>query len=205
MPLERWVVVDTDQNWYRQLAALVLLSGSRAAVEFITNPGARSDATAQLKGALADIDYDALAGAVTRAIDDVASSSKDRLSGTIDTLRDRSIDVVGDAKTRAEKQLGAKKGGKKMRFFFGLLIGGLIAYFIFDEQRRDDLLDKLTGASGPIQQTVPNVTHQAADTVHHAADTVHHAADTVQQAAEKTAEKADKAADKAAEKAAEKA
>jgi hypothetical protein len=198
-------VVDTDQNWYRQLAALVLLSGSRAAVEFITNPGARDDATAQLKGALADIDYDALARAVTRAIDDVASTSKDRLSGTIDTLRDRSIDVVGDAKTRAEKQLGAKKGGKKMRFFFGLLIGGLIAYFIFDEQRRDDLLDKLTGASGPIQQTAPSVAYNAADKVQQASDKVQQAAETVQQAAEKTSEKADKVSEKVSEKAAEKA
>ena len=53
--------MDTDQNWYRQLLALVLLSASRAAVEFLTNPGARDDAGNQLKGAFAAIDYDALA------------------------------------------------------------------------------------------------------------------------------------------------
>jgi hypothetical protein len=69
-----------------------------------------------------------------------------------------------------------------MRFLFGLIIGGLIAYFILDEQRRDDLLDKLTGASGPIQQTASNVTQQATSTVQQAASSAQPAA---QQAAEK--------------------
>ncbi|MGH2442181.1 MAG: hypothetical protein ACRDFX_03330 [Chloroflexota bacterium] len=162
--------MDTDQNWYRQLAALVLLSASRAAVEFITNPGARSDAGRQLKGAFAEIDYDALASAMTSAIDNLAEGSKDRLSDTIDNLRDAGVGAVGEAKHRAEKQLGQKKGGKKLKFLFGILVGGLLAYFILDEQRRDDLLDKLTGASGPIQQTAQNVTQQAASSAQHAAD-----------------------------------
>jgi hypothetical protein len=40
-----------------------------------------------------------------------------------------------------------------MRFLFAAILGGVIAYFVLDEQRRDDLLDRLTGASGPIQQS----------------------------------------------------
>jgi hypothetical protein len=145
--------MDSDQNWYRQLAALVLLSASRAAVEFITNPGSREDAGKQLKQAFAQIDYDALARAFTRQIDVIASTSKDRLSDTIDTLRDSSVDAVAQASNRAQKAAGRKKGGRKVRFLFGLFIGGLIAYFLLDEQRRDDLLDRMTGASGPIQTT----------------------------------------------------
>src|SRR5947209_2720817 len=33
--------MDNDETWYRQLLALVLLSVSRAAVEFITNPSSK--------------------------------------------------------------------------------------------------------------------------------------------------------------------
>ncbi len=145
--------MDNDQNWYRQLAALVLLSASRAAVDYINNPTSREDAQKQLREQFANIDYDAAAKAITRAIDGLASNSKGRLNETIDVIRDRSVDVVDEAKTKAEKQLGQKKGGRKMRFLFAAILGGVIAYFVLDEQRRDDLLDRLTGASGPIQQS----------------------------------------------------
>lgn len=148
-----WDGLDSNQNWYRQLAALVLLSASRAAVDYINNPGSREDAQKQLREQFANIDYDAAAKAVIRAIDGVASTSKGRLNDTIDVLRDRSVDVVDEAKTKAEKQLGQKKGGRKFRFALAALFGAVIAYFVLDEQRRDDLLDRLTGASGPIQQS----------------------------------------------------
>jgi len=150
--------MDPDQNWYRQLAALVLLSASRAAVEFITNPGSREDAGKQLKQAFASIDYDALAQALTRQIDSLADSSKATLSDTIDTLRDSGVGAVEQAKAKAEKTTGRKKRGGKLRFLFLLMIGGAIAYFLTDEQRRDDLLDRMTGASGPIQQSTPSYT-----------------------------------------------
>jgi hypothetical protein len=157
-----------NQNWYRQLVALVLLSASKAAVEYITNPGSRDEATKQLRDAFAQIDYDAAAKALTRAIDDAASTSKDRIDEAIDTLRDRGVDAVGDAKTKAEKQLAGKRS-RKGRFFFGLLIGAVIAYFMFDQQRRDMLLDRLTGASGPIEQSpqdmARNFTQTAQETV----------------------------------------
>lgn len=145
--------MENDQNWYRQLAALVLLSASRAAIEYINNPISREEAQEQLRDQFANIDFDAVAKAVTRAIDGVATTSKDRLSDTIDTLRDRSVDAVDEAKSRAEKQLAPKKKRGKLRFFLAAIIAGVIAYFLLDEQRRDDLLDRLTGASGPIQQS----------------------------------------------------
>jgi hypothetical protein len=186
--------MDNDQIWYRQLLALVLLSASRAAVEFITNPSSREDATKQLRSAFQEINYDALAKALTRTIDDVASSSKDRLSGTIDTLRDKSVDAVDEAKARAERQVGKKRGGRKMRFIFGLALGGLIAYFLLDEQRRDDLLDRLTGASGPIEQTTSSVYQQAANMAQEAASK---APDSAKEAAQQAADATQQAADTA--------
>ena len=154
--------LNDKQTWYQQLLALVLLSASRAAVEFITKPESREEAGNQLQDALAQIDFDAAAQAVTQAIDTLASASKGRLTTTIDTLRDKSFDVVDEAKTRAEDKLApSKKSGKKLRFLIGLVVGGIIAYFILDEQRRDDLLDRLTGASGPIQQASPTVYQQS--------------------------------------------
>jgi hypothetical protein len=187
--------MDTDQNWYRQLLALVLLSASRAAVEFITNPGSREDAGKQLRGALADIDYDALATAATRALDSLASSSKDVLSETIDTLRDKGVDAVDEAKTRAEKQLAPEKsGGGKLKWFFILgVIGGLV-YYLMDEQRRDDLLDRLTGASGPIQQTTQSVYQQAANSAQQATSQVPESVrQDAQQAADALKQQADEA------------
>jgi hypothetical protein len=146
--------MENEANWYRQLGALVLLSASRAAVEFLTNPGARADAQSQLKGAFRDIDYDAVAKAISRAIDDLADTGKSTVSDSIDSLREKGHDAVDQAKSVAEERLADKKrGGGKLRLLFLLAIGGAVAYFLFDEQRRDDLLDRLTGASGPIQQT----------------------------------------------------
>ena len=156
--------MDSQENWYRQLAALVLVSASRAAVEFITNPSSRTDANEGLKSTLANIDYDAIAQALTRSINDLADTSKGRLSDTIDTLRDRGVDAVGDAKSKAENKLAPRRKGRKMRFLLGLIFGGLIAYFILDEQRRDDLLDRLTGASGPISAQMPDYTPPSSTT-----------------------------------------
>jgi anaerobic ribonucleoside-triphosphate reductase len=143
--------MDNDQNWWRQLVALALVSASRAVVEFLTNPSSRDEATSQLRSAFAEIDYDALANALTRAIDEAASTSKGRLNEAIDQLRDRAEDAVDEAKTRAEKQLGQKRSRRGRKFLLGLIVGGLLAYFLLDEQRRDELLDRLTGASGPIE------------------------------------------------------
>lgn len=186
--------MDNDQNWYRQLFALVLLSAARAAVEYITNPGSRDDAANQLKGAFQEIDYDAAARALTSAIDNLAQTSKGRLNEAVDTLRDRGVDAVDTAKSRAEKQLGQKKSGRKIRFLFGLVLGSALAYYLMDEQRRDDLLDRLTGASGPIEQTTSTVYQQAATTAQEAANKAPAGSqDAAQRAADATQNVADQA------------
>ena len=186
--------MENDQNWYRQLLALVLLSASRAAVEFITNPNSRTEANNQLRDAFRDIDYDAAAKAVTQVIDNMAETSKDRLTDAVDTLRDRGVDAVDTAKSRAEKQLGQNKSGRKFRFVLGLVLGGFLAYYLMDEQRRDDLLDRLTGASGPIQQTTSNVYQQAATAAQDAASNTPPAN---RPAAQKAATEAQEVADQA--------
>ncbi len=188
-----------NQNWYRQLLALLLLSASKAAVEYVTNPGSREDAAKQLREAFQQIDYDAAARALTHAIDDAAATSKDKLDTAIDTLRDRGVDAVSEAKDRAEKQAG-KKGGGKGKLLFGLIIGAVIAYFLFDEQRRDGILDKLTGASGPIEQNMSGMSQQvgsaAQQTANEAAGTASSTSQDVTQQAEQVAQEADRKSEK---------
>ena len=142
--------MDTDQTWYRQLLGVILLSAAKAAAEYIADPNAKDEAVKQVRSQLQSIDTDSIANAVTQAIDALASSSKERLNDTIDTLRESAADAVSETKSRADERLGKKKSHRG-RFVFGILLGAVIAYFLFDEQRRDDLLDRLTGASGPIQ------------------------------------------------------
>lgn len=179
-----------NDNWYRQLLALVLVSAARGAVEYITNPGSREEAGNQMREALAAIDYDAAAKAIVNAIDTVAEGSKGRLNETIDQLRDVSVDKIDDAKAKAQKQLGQKKS-RRGRFVVGLLFGGLIAYFFLDEQRRDDLLDRLTGASGPIEQSTQSMYNQAASA---AQDTANTASEPVKSAAQDVTDAASDAA-----------
>lgn len=186
-----------NQNWYRQLIALLLLSTAKAAVEYITNPGSRADAAKQMREAFQQIDYDAAAKALTRAIDDAADASKDRLDTAIDALRDKSVEAVDEGKKRAEKQAGKKSGGK-LRFLIGLTIGAVIAYYLMDEQRRDDLLDRLTGASGPIesatQSAATQVTNTAQQAVNNAQQAAPSAADQAEQVAKQAAQKSEDSA-----------
>jgi hypothetical protein len=186
-----------NENWSRQLLALTLLSLARAGVEWLTNPRSREEATNQLRENFAQIDYDAVANAITQAIENLADTSKSTVDSAIDTLRDRSVDAVDEAKARAEKQLAPPKKRRRGRFIIGLLIGAAIAYFLMDEQRRDDLLDRLTGASGPIEQTTSTVYNQAASTAQQAADQVPPSVkDAAQQAAQQASDAAQQASDK---------
>lgn len=167
--------MNTDQTWYRQLLALVLLSASKAAVEFVTNPESGEQASDQLRAAFASIDYDAVAQSLTQAINTAASASKGSINEAIDGLRDIGVGAVDTAKTRAEKQLKPQQGGGKFKFFLGIVLGAIIAYFTLNEQRRNQLLDRLTGASGPIEQAVqtaaPSVTNMAQQATQEAAST----------------------------------
>jgi hypothetical protein len=181
-----------NQNWYRQLLALIMLSAAKAGVEYLTNPNSRNEAGQQLRDAFQQIDYDAAARALTKAIDDAAATSKEKLDTAIDTLRDRGVDAVDEAKTRAEKQAGKGGGGGKFRFIVGLAIGAVIAYFLLNEQRRDDLLDRLTGASGPIEQSTQNMAQQVTNTpqeqVNKAQQSSQSVADEAAQVAQRAAE-----------------
>jgi hypothetical protein len=56
------------------------------------------------------------------------------------------------------------------RFVSGLAIGAVLGYLLLDQQRRGDLLDRLTGAPGPIQQTTQSVYQQETYTAHRATD-----------------------------------
>ena len=188
-----------NQNWYRQLLALVLLSTVKAAVEYITNPGSRTEASKQLQDAFKQIDYDAAAKALTKAIDEAANVSKDRLDTAIDSLRDKGVDVVDEGKKRAEKQVGKKKGGK-LKFVFGLAIGAVIAYYLVDEQRRDALLDRLTGASGPIEAATQNAATQVTNTAQQAVDKAQQSAGVAQEPAPNAAEQAEQVAKEASRK-----
>jgi hypothetical protein len=194
-----------NENWYRQLLGLVLVSVTRGVVEWITNPSSREDATRQMRDVLASIDYDAAARAITSTIDSMADTSKGRITETIDTLREKGIEAVDDAKTKVEVRSGKKRKGGRKKFLVGLAIGGVIAYFVLDEQRRDEMLDRLTGASGPIDQSSSSIYQQASDTAQKAAekvsDTAQKAADKVSDTAQKAAEKVSDTAQKAAEKA----
>jgi hypothetical protein len=184
-----------NQNWYRQLLALLLLSASKAAVEYITNPGSRDEAAKGLRDAFQQIDYDAAAKALTRAIDEAANTSKEKLDTAIDSLRDRGVDAVDEAKVRAEKQVG-KRGGGKGRLFLGLVLGAVIAYFLFDEQRRDDLLDKLTGASGPIEQNMGTMADSVTSTAQQASTSATNTAQDVTTQAEQVAQEAEQNSDR---------
>jgi hypothetical protein len=188
-----------NQNWYRQLLALLLLSSARAAVEYITNPGSRNEASRQLQEALRQIDYDAAAKALTRAIEDAADVSKDRLDTAIDSLRDRGVEVVDEGKKRAEKQVGKKRGGR-LRFVIGLAIGAMIAYFLIDEQRRDDLLDRLTGASGPIETATQAAATQVTSTAQQAVDQAQQSTGPAQAASPSAADQAEQVAKQASQR-----
>ncbi|HZU12654.1 MAG TPA: hypothetical protein VFB58_07420 [Chloroflexota bacterium] len=180
-----------NQNWYRQLLALLLLSTAKAAVEYLTNPGSRTEAAGQLREAMQNIDYDSAAKALIRAIDDAALVSKEKVDTAIDTLRDSAVDAVDEAKHRAEKQAGKSGGGGRLRFIIGLAIGAAIAYFTLNQQRRDELLDRLTGASGPIQSIRPAVnqaTQAVNQTVDEAQTQANEATDTAQSSVTQQAE-----------------
>jgi hypothetical protein len=164
--------MDNDGNFYRQLLAIALAAAAKAAVDYVINPASKEEAVGQVRDAFQSIDYDAVAKAITRYIDATAESSKGRLSEAIDTLRDRSVDAVDEAKNRAETSVGKKKGSRGRRFLFGIILGAILGYFMLDEQRRDELLDRLTGASGPIetsfQSTAATVTNNAQQAVQQA-------------------------------------
>ncbi|HZT96702.1 MAG TPA: hypothetical protein VFB34_07675 [Chloroflexota bacterium] len=144
----------SDENeWRRQLLGAVLAAAARTAVEYATNPKARDESVEEMKSKLADIDYNALAKVLSRSIDQMASAAKAALNEAIDNIQDTAEEAVEAAAEKAQSQLGSKKRGGKGKLFLGLLLGVVAGFFLLNEDRRNQLMDKLTGASGPIDNT----------------------------------------------------
>jgi hypothetical protein len=139
--------VGESKDWQNQLLGTALMAAARTAVEYVTNPDAREETAKDVRERLSEVDYGAVAKALSRAIDQFADNSKKAVNEAIDSLRANAEDAVEAAAERAQEQLGQKRRGRG-RLFFGLMLGIGIAYLIFNEERRNQLMDKVSGATG---------------------------------------------------------
>ena len=139
-----------DREWQKQLMSAALMAAAKTAVQYITNPGSRDEAMNDVKSKLAEVDYPSAARAVSEVIDRVAESAKAALNEAIDSLRENAEDAVELAAEKAQEQLGPSPRRGKGRMFFGILLGIALGFVLLNEDRRNQLMDKLTGASGPI-------------------------------------------------------
>jgi len=185
-----------DKDWQKQLMTAALMAATRTAVQYITNPNSRDETMSDVKSRLADVDYGAAAKAVSDVIDRVAEGAKAALNEAIDSIRENAEEAVEAAAEKAQEQLGVSKKRGKGRMFFGILLGIALGFVLLNEDRRNQLMDKVTGAGGPIDSSqwstmasnaksaATNVASTAADTASDAAET---ATDTVQAVAETAA------------------
>lgn len=144
-------VMGDDKDWQKQLMTAALMAAARTAVQYITNPNSRDEAVEDVKSKLAEVDYSSAAKAVSEVIDRVADSAKSALNEAIDSIRENAEDAVEMAAEKAQEQLagqGRKRG--KGRMMFGILLGIALGFVLLNEDRRNQLMDKVTGASGPI-------------------------------------------------------
>ncbi len=109
-------------EWQAQLLSAALSAAVKAATEYATDPAARDRAVNDVRTKLAQVDYNAVAKTLSRAIDQAAAQAKNTLNEAIDTLQANAEDAVEMAAERAKEQLGVKKKGGKGKLFFGLLI-----------------------------------------------------------------------------------
>jgi hypothetical protein len=149
-----------DKEWQRQLLSAALTAGMRTLLEYIRNPDSRDETVSDMKAKLAEVDYTQAAKAVSDVIDRLADSSKLAVSSAIDNIRANAEDAVEAAAEKAQEQLGSNKKSGRGRLLFGILLGIALGFVLLNEDRRNQIMDKLTGASGPIDssqwETVPN-------------------------------------------------
>lgn len=145
-----------DKDWQKQLLSTALMAAVRTAIDYATNPDARDETVNDVKARLAEVDYSAAARAVSGAIDQLAESSKSALNQAIDSIRANAEDAVEAAAEKAQEQLGARKKRGRGKLFFGILVGIVLGFVILNEDRRNQLMDKLTGANGPIDTSAWN-------------------------------------------------
>ncbi|GEM_PF-6584773 len=138
-----------DKEWQRQLLGAALMAAAKTAVDYVTNPESRDETASQVRSKLAEVDYNAAAKALSRAIDQLAEQSKTAVNEAIDSIRQGAEEAVEAAAERAEEQLGRKKRGRG-RLFFGMLVGLALGFVLLNEDRRNQVMDMLTGASGNV-------------------------------------------------------
>lgn len=143
--------MSNKDEWQRQLLGAALFAMARTAVEYLTNPGAREETANDVRARLAEVDYDAVGRTVTRVMDQLASAGKSAINEAIDSWHASADQAVEAAAGRAQEQLGKRRGGGKFKLFLGFLIGAALAYALLNEDRRNQIMDRITGASGPVQ------------------------------------------------------
>lgn len=139
-----------ERDWQKQLMTAALMAAARTAVQYVTNPNGREEAMHDVKSRLAEVDYGAAGRAVSEIIDRVAESAKSALNEAIDSIRENAEEAVEAAAERAQEQLGSPRKRGKGRMLFGVLLGIALGFILLNEDRRNQLMDKVTGASGPI-------------------------------------------------------
>lgn len=138
-----------SKDWQTQLLGAALMAATRTAIDYATNPDARDQTAKDMRSRLAEVDYTAAAKALSKAIDQFAENSKSALNEAIDSLRENAEDAVEAAAEKAQEQLGSAKRGRG-RMILGLLLGLTIGFMLLNEERRNQIMDKLTGATGSI-------------------------------------------------------
>ena len=203
-----------DKEWQKQLMNAALMAAVRTAIQYITNPDSREETVSDVKSKLAEVDYTAAARAVSDVIDRLADSSKSALNEAIDSIRENAEDAVEAAAEKAQEQLGTPKKRGRGRLFFGILLGIGLGFVLLNEDRRNQLLDKVTGASGPIDssqwstvtsdaETSDGQGSQFKETVARAQETASQAKTAVQETAAQAKSSAHAVADEAAKQATE--
>ncbi len=145
--------MSQEKDWQRQLVGAVLAAAARTAVEYATNPNARDETVDEMKSKLAKVDYGALAKVLSRAIDQLSLATKNALNEAIDNIQSSAEEAVEAAAEKAQEQLGSSKRRGKGKLFVGIMLGAVAGFFLLNEDRRNQIMDKLTGASGPIDST----------------------------------------------------
>jgi hypothetical protein len=139
-----------EKDWQKQLMTAALAAATKAAMQYITNPEARDGAMDDVKAKLAEVDYGSAAKAVSEVIDRMADGAKSAVADAIDSLRENAEVAVEAAAEKAQEKVGvpARKRGRG-RMFLGILLGIALGFILLNEERRNMLMDKVSGASGP--------------------------------------------------------
>jgi hypothetical protein len=145
--------MGAEKDWQKQLVNAAVMAAARTAIQYITNPNSRDEAVEDVRSRLAEVDYSAVGRAVSIGIDRLADNAKVALNEAIDSIRENAEEAVAAAAERAQDQLGSKRKHGRGRLFFGILLGIGLGFILLNEDRRNQLIDRVTGASGPIDSS----------------------------------------------------